>query len=174
MAMKESANMPSKRAVSRRQLLKRGAAALGGGSALLGGPAMTAQSTQAPSVLTGTQTGRTFRGLVRHDTTLDIQELRLLAIDPRQVVIRSQAVAPCLPAGRAERRFGPGCDVVVFGAGPVGVGAIQAGRVTGAGQIIAIDPIKYRREFALKMGATLALDPVAEGDGLVERVREIC
>ena len=39
--------------------------------------------------------------------------------------------------------------------GPVGLGAIQAGRVTGAGQVIAIDPIKYRREFALKMGATI-------------------
>ena len=43
--------------------------------------------------------------------------------------------------------------------------------MTGAGQVLAIDPIKYRREFALKMGATLALDPVALGDGLVERVR---
>jgi S-(hydroxymethyl)glutathione dehydrogenase/alcohol dehydrogenase len=40
--------------------------------------------------------------------------------------------------------------------------------------VIAIDPIKYRREFALKMGATLTLDPVAEGDALVERVRELC
>jgi threonine dehydrogenase-like Zn-dependent dehydrogenase len=70
--------------------------------------------------------------------------------------------------------FEPGSDVVVFGAGPVGLGAIQAGRVTGASQVIAIDPIKYRRDFALKMGATVALDPVAEGEGLVERVRELC
>jgi S-(hydroxymethyl)glutathione dehydrogenase/alcohol dehydrogenase len=62
----------------------------------------------------------------------------------------------------------------VFGCGPVCLGAIQAGRVFGAGQVIAIDPIKYRREFAMKMGATIALDPVAEGDGIVERVRELC
>jgi hypothetical protein len=47
------------------------------------------------AVLTGTQTGRTFRGLVRHANTLDVQEMRLLPIDPRQVVIRSRAVAPC-------------------------------------------------------------------------------
>lgn len=40
--------------------------------------------------------------------------------------------------------------------------------------MIAIDPIRYRRDFALKMGATIALDPVAEGDGIVERVRELC
>src|ERR1700680_802515 len=298
----------NKRRLTRRQVLKTGAAALAAGTGLLTGPpVLDAQSTQAPAVVTGTQTGRSFRGLVRHASTLDVQEMRLLPIDPRQVVIRSLAVAPCytivrgalstnptrraevpnhcgfglveavgpmvkrvqvgdrvvvagtsqcgqcyqclqgrpdycqftffsnapgeeafppfaemrdgtrvyaqagiggmsevmtafeeycvpvftdLPAaqltllgdqlasrfaaGRADMHFQPGSDVVVFGAGPVGLGAIQAGRVTGAGQIIAIDPIKYRRDFALKMGATKALDPVAEGEGLVERVRELC
>jgi S-(hydroxymethyl)glutathione dehydrogenase / alcohol dehydrogenase len=297
-----------KRPVSRRHMLRAGAAALGGGAAYLTGAGTAgAENGQAPAVITGSQTGRTFRGLVRHSDTLDVQELRLLPIDPRQVVIRSQAVAPCytivrgalgtnavrraevpnhcgfgvveavgasvkrvqvgdrvvvagtsqcgqcyqclhgrpdycqftffsnspgvepfppfaemrdgtrvyaqagiggmseimtafeeycvpvftdLPAaeltllgdqlasgfaaGHADMRFEPGCDVVVFGAGPVGLGAVQAGRVTGAGRVIAIDPIKYRREFAVKMGATLALDPVAEGDGLVERIRELC
>src|SRR5438105_544715 len=82
------------RRLSRRQMLTRGAAALGGTTAMLAGSSAGAR-TQTPAVLTGTQTGRTFRGLVRHDTTLDVQELRLLPIDPRQVVIRSQAVAPC-------------------------------------------------------------------------------
>ena len=77
-------------------------------------------------------------------------------------------------AGQSEMRFEPGCDVAVFGAGPVGIGVVQAGRVLGATQIIAIDPVRYRREFALKMGATIALDPVAEGNGLVERIRELC
>ena len=70
--------------------------------------------------------------------------------------------------------FEPGSDVVVFGAGPVGLGAVQAGRVMGAGQVIVIDPISYRREFAMKMGATTTLDPNAEGDGIVERIRELC
>ncbi|HVZ22106.1 MAG TPA: zinc-binding dehydrogenase [Vicinamibacterales bacterium] len=284
--------------LTRRHLLKTGAAALGGGAAL---------KAQAPAITTGAQTGRTFRGIVRHGTTIDVQELRLLPIDPRQVAIRSQAVAPCytivrgalsttptrraevpnhcgfgvveavgadvrrmrvgdrvvvagtsqcgvcyqclhgrpdycqftffsnapgveafapfaemrdgtkvyaqagiggmseimtafeeycvpvfsdLPAaqltllgdqlasgfaaGHAEMKFEPGSDVAVYGCGPVGLGAIQAARVCGAGQVIAIDPIKYRRDFALKMGATIALDPTAEGDGIVERVRELC
>lgn len=292
--------------LSRRNILKTGAAALGGGAALLAGSA-AAQNSQAPAVLTGTQTGRTFRGLVRHSTMLDVQELRLLPIDPRQVVIRSLAVAPCytivrgalgtnptrraevpnhcgfgvveavgalvkrvqvgdrvvvagtsqcgqcyqclhgspdfcqftffsmpqgvdsfppfaemrdgtkvyaqagiggisevmtafeeycvplftdvpsaeltllgdqlasgFAAGHARMQFEPGSDVVVFGAGPVGIGAIQAARVMGAGQVIAIDPIRYRREFAMKMGATVTLDPNAEGEGIVERVRELC
>lgn len=77
-------------------------------------------------------------------------------------------------AGHADMRFEPGSDVVVFGCGPVGLGAVQAGRVLGAAQVIAIDPVKYRREFALKVGATTVLDPVSQGTGLVERIREMC
>jgi S-(hydroxymethyl)glutathione dehydrogenase/alcohol dehydrogenase len=294
-----------RRRVTRRDVLKSGAAALGGGAAILTGA--PAPGAQAPAVLTGTQTGRTFKGLVRHSNTLDVQDMRLLPTDPRQVVIRSTAVAPCytivrgalgtntiqraevpnhcgfgvveavgaqvkrvqvgdrvvvagtsqcgqcyqclqgrpdycqftffsnapgvepfppfaqlldgtpvyaqagiggmsevmtafeeycvpvftdLPAaqltllgdqlasgfaaGHADMHFQPGSDVVVFGAGPVGLGAVQAGRVMGAGQVIVIDPIRYRREFAVKLGATTTLDPVAEGDGIVERVRELC
>src|SRR5256885_1089989 len=298
----------NERRLTRRHVLKTGAAALGAGTGVLGGrPVLEAQSPQAPAVVTGAQTGRSFRGLVRHASTLDVQEMRLLPIDARHVVIRSLAVAPCytivrgalstnpiqraevpnhcgfgvveavgpmvkrvqagdrvvvagtsqcgqcyqclhgrpdycqftsfsnapgvepfppfaemrdgtkvyaqagiggmseimtafeeycvpvftdLPpaqltllgdqlasgfaAGHADMKFEPGSDVVVFGCGPVGLGAIQAGKVFGAGQVIAIDPIRYRREFALTVGATIALDPVAEGDGIVERVRELC
>src|SRR4051812_19409978 len=67
------------RQVSRRHLLKTGAAALGGGAAALTGtPGLEAGAGQAPAVLTGSQTGRPFHGLVRHASTLDIQDMRLL------------------------------------------------------------------------------------------------
>jgi S-(hydroxymethyl)glutathione dehydrogenase / alcohol dehydrogenase len=282
--------------------MRDGSAALLGG-AMLGTSSAAAQVSSAPAIQTRTSTGRPFRGLVRHGTGLTVEDLQLRAIEPRQVVIRSQAVAPCytvvwggalattqsrrayvpnhcgfgvvenigpdvkrvqvgdrvvvagtsqcgacyqclhgrpdycqftfggdnfpafaemrdgtpvfaeagiggmsevmvayeeycvpvftdLPAaeltllgdqltsgfaaGQCDMRFEAGSDVVVFGAGPVGVGAIQAGRVLGASQVIAIDPVRYRREFALKMGATSVLDPVAEGGGIVERIREMC
>jgi S-(hydroxymethyl)glutathione dehydrogenase/alcohol dehydrogenase len=50
-------------------------------------------------------------------------------------------------------------DVVVFGAGPVGLSAVQAAKIKGASQIIVVEPIRYRRELAIKLGATSGVDP---------------
>ena len=67
----------------------------------------------------------------------------------------------------------PGSSVAVVGCGPLGLSAVQGARIAGASTIIAIDPIRARREIALKVGATQALDPNVEGDGLVAKVREL-
>ena len=60
--------------------------------------------------------------------------------------------------------------------------AVQGARIKGASQIIAVDPIRARRELALKLGATIALDPndeitrdtlIAKGGDVVNgRVRQ--
>src|SRR5665213_3933400 len=83
----------------------------------------------------------------------------------------------------------PGTDVVVFGCGPVGLGAIQGARIKGASQIIAVEPIGYRRDIAMKVGATSALNPSdyfdknrpdydfrspVERDPLVIKLRQLC
>jgi S-(hydroxymethyl)glutathione dehydrogenase/alcohol dehydrogenase len=67
----------------------------------------------------------------------------------------------------------PGSIVAVVGCGPLGLSALQGARISGASTIIAIDPIRARREVALKLGATHALDPNAEGTRLVDKVREL-
>ncbi len=64
-----------------------------------------------------------------------------------------------------------GSIVAVVGCGPLGLSAIQGARIAGASTIIAIDPIRVRRDVALKVGATHVLDPNAEGDKLVDKVR---
>jgi S-(hydroxymethyl)glutathione dehydrogenase/alcohol dehydrogenase len=79
-----------------------------------------------------------------------------------------------LAAGHNLAPIEPGSNVVVLGAGPVGMGAIQAARILGAGQVIVVEPIKARRELAMKVGATMVLDPHAEGAGLVNRIQELC
>lgn len=67
----------------------------------------------------------------------------------------------------------PASSVAVVGCGPIGLSAVQGARIAGATTIIAIDPVAQRRDMALKVGATHALDPNVEGDGLVERVRAL-
>jgi S-(hydroxymethyl)glutathione dehydrogenase/alcohol dehydrogenase len=53
----------------------------------------------------------------------------------------------------------PASDVVVFGAGPVGLAAVMGAKVKGASRIIVVEPIPYRRDLALKLGATDVVDP---------------
>jgi S-(hydroxymethyl)glutathione dehydrogenase / alcohol dehydrogenase len=67
----------------------------------------------------------------------------------------------------------PGGTVAVVGCGPLGLSAVQGARIAGASTIIAIEPIRARRELALKVGATHVLDPNVEGAKLVERVRSL-
>ena len=50
-------------------------------------------------------------------------------------------------------------DVVIFGAGPVGLSAVMGAKVKGASRIIVVEPIQYRRDLALKLGATDVVDP---------------
>jgi S-(hydroxymethyl)glutathione dehydrogenase / alcohol dehydrogenase len=66
----------------------------------------------------------------------------------------------------------PGSTVAIVGCGPLGLSAVQGARIAGAGTIIAIDPIRVRREAAMKVGATHTLDPNAEKN-VIERVRSL-
>ena len=59
------------------------------------------------------------------------------------------------------RRVEPGSSVVVIGCGGVGQAVIQGARIAGASRIIAVDPVALKRDTALKLGATDAVDPEA-------------
>lgn len=54
-----------------------------------------------------------------------------------------------------------GEDVLVTGAGPIGLMAIAVARHAGARHIVASEPNAYRRELARRMGASLAVDPAS-------------
>ncbi|HWN31487.1 MAG TPA: NAD(P)-dependent alcohol dehydrogenase [Pseudonocardia sp.] len=64
-------------------------------------------------------------------------------------------------ARRAEVK--PGDTVLVTGAGPIGLLAVQAARVAGAARVVVTDLSQGRRELAQRMGAAAALDPASEG-----------
>jgi S-(hydroxymethyl)glutathione dehydrogenase/alcohol dehydrogenase len=64
----------------------------------------------------------------------------------------------------------PGDVVVVVGAGGVGINAVQGAHAAGAAEVVAIDPIPFKRESALKLGATRAYASLAEA---VPTVKEL-
>jgi 2-desacetyl-2-hydroxyethyl bacteriochlorophyllide A dehydrogenase len=57
-----------------------------------------------------------------------------------------------------------GEDVAIFGAGVIGLIAVQLCRLAGAEQVFVIDPIASRRELAEQFGASSAFDPTGPED----------
>lgn len=61
--------------------------------------------------------------------------------------------------------------VAVLGAGAIGLSILQAAKLAGARRIIVSEPIKARRDLALKLGASEVLDPRAsEPDEIVKHL----
>ncbi|WP_379922398.1 Zn-dependent alcohol dehydrogenase [Erythrobacter sp. R86502] len=56
----------------------------------------------------------------------------------------------------------PGETVLVVGCGGVGLAAINAARIAGAGKIIAADPLAEKRDLAKVLGATHTVDALAD------------
>ena len=57
---------------------------------------------------------------------------------------------------------GPGDFVAVVGAGGIGANAIQGAKLAGARVIAAIDPVEFKRETAMELGATHTYASIAE------------
>jgi NDMA-dependent alcohol dehydrogenase len=57
---------------------------------------------------------------------------------------------------------GPGDVVIVMGVGGVGINAVQGALQSGAAEVIAVDPVAFKREFALSLGATSAFATIED------------
>jgi S-(hydroxymethyl)glutathione dehydrogenase / alcohol dehydrogenase len=84
------------------------------------------------------------------------------------------AVTTGVGAALNTARIQSGSSVAVIGLGGVGIAAVQGARVAGARHIVGVDPVELRRNWALGLGATLAVAPeeltevvarVGDGDG---------
>ncbi|MBE6551367.1 MAG: zinc-binding alcohol dehydrogenase [Ruminococcaceae bacterium] len=86
----------------------------------------------------------------------------------------SMALISTFPLGAIRKaHLEMGESALVMGLGILGIFAVQELRAAGAYPVIAADPIKERRELALKMGADAVFDPT-EGDfaGNVKRLTD--
>ena len=69
-------------------------------------------------------------------------------------------------------KVGPGDDVAIIGVGGVGNAALQGARIAGARRIFTIDPVEWKREQALKFGATHTFPDVASAMAGIAEVTE--
>jgi aryl-alcohol dehydrogenase len=63
----------------------------------------------------------------------------------------------------------PNSRLVVFGAGGVGLAAVMAAKAVGVEVVVVVDPVASRRDKAVELGATKAVDPTTEDFATVVR-----
>ncbi len=95
-----------------------------------------------------------------------VHEHACVRIDPDMPLDRA-AILGCAVVTGAGAVFhaadvSPGESVCVVGCGGVGLAAVNAARIAGAGRIIACDPVPEKRALAIKLGATDAVDAGAD------------
>lgn len=98
--------------------------------------------------------------------TMLVHEHACVAIDPDMPLDRAAILGCAVVTGAGAVWNGagvkPGETVAVVGCGGVGLAAVNAARIAGAGRIIACDPVAEKRELAIKLGATDGVDASAE------------
>ena len=104
-----------------------------------------------------------------------IHENACVAIDKDMPLDRA-AVIGCAVTTGAGAIFNacsvvPGEAVAVVGCGGVGLATVNAAKIAGAGKVIAIDPLPEKRELAMVLGATHAVDAMA--DDAVDQVMQL-
>lgn len=65
----------------------------------------------------------------------------------------------CVIHALKRLRVFPGDDVLIFGAGPMGLLLVQAMRNSGASRIVVVEKEQDRRSLAIRLGATSAIAP---------------
>lgn len=87
--------------------------------------------------------------------------------------VEALCIEPAYVAWHTIREAGLriGDTVAIYGLGAIGLVAVQLAHRSGAGRVIAIDPLPNRRAWALAHGADAVIDPLAEHAPL--RVHEL-
>ena len=95
-----------------------------------------------------------------------VHEHACVTIDPEMPLDKAAVIGCAVTTGAGTVfnacKLTPGETVAVIGCGGVGLAAVNAARIAGAGRIIAADPVAEKRELAQKLGATDVVDPTAD------------
>lgn len=107
-----------------------------------------------------------FCGLGTFSQFAVVSENSCVKVDP-SVPLRAVALVSCgvmtgWGAAVHTAATKAGDTVVVVGAGGIGLNAVQGARLAGASAIIAVDPVRSKRDLALRLGATAAAETTRE------------
>lgn len=136
-------------------------------SLCMGGDTRRAQG-EAPR-LTRAGSGETINQMLNLSAFAEVMlvhEHACVRIDPEMPLDRAAVIGCAVTTGAGTVfnacKLVPGETVAVIGCGGVGLAAVNAAKIAGAGQIIACDPVPEKRELARVLGATDVVDALAE------------
>jgi S-(hydroxymethyl)glutathione dehydrogenase/alcohol dehydrogenase len=107
----------------------------------------------------------------RHTT---LSEFSCVRIEPHVALDTAALVACSVPTGWGSAVYAggvrPGDTVVVVGLGGVGANAVQGAVHAGALNVVGVDPVALKREFAESLGATHTVASTDEAVGLARQL----
>ena len=95
---------------------------------------------------------------------LAVKEGNLLKVDPKVSFEDAATTDPCANAlhGMKRAEFKPGDSVAIYGAGPIGLFAVQYAKIKGASKIFAVDVWDEKLDMATKNGADIVVNSMKE------------
>jgi len=109
-----------------------------------------------------------------------VDEASVIKVEPdlpwHAVALVSCGVATGFGSAVHRAEVEPGDAVAVIGVGGVGINAVQGARIAGAKHVIAIDPVEFKREKAMELGATHTFSSIEEAAGAIGEITwgEMC
>jgi NDMA-dependent alcohol dehydrogenase len=103
-----------------------------------------------------------------------VSEMSLIKVEPDlplpQVALVSCGVATGWGSAVNRAEVKPGDIVVVVGVGGIGANAVQGARMAGARMVFAVDPLEFKREQAMTLGATHTAASMADVEPIVREL----
>jgi NDMA-dependent alcohol dehydrogenase len=103
-----------------------------------------------------------------------LSEFSCVRIEPHVPLDTAALVACSVPTGWGSAVYsggvGPGDTVVIVGLGGVGANAVQGAVHAGALNVVGVDPVAMKREFAESVGATHTVATAEEAAGLAREL----
>ncbi|SBW23683.1 NDMA-dependent alcohol dehydrogenase [Protofrankia symbiont of Coriaria ruscifolia] len=100
-----------------------------------------------------------------------LSERSLVKVDPSLPLETAVLVGCGVPTGWGTATYTggvrPGDTTVIYGVGGVGINTVQGAALAGAKNVVVVDPVVFKRDTALKLGATHAFATAEEAQAAV-------